>query len=69
MKKTWARTIGGALLTVIGTRWALQGAGVFGTTGGMNGEPVWLLIGPVVALLGLSLLVGGIKQLRAGKQR
>lgn len=64
--KKWIRVIGGALLLLIGTNWSLQGSGAYGMTGGMNGESEWLLIGIVVAVIGLVLLVGGIRRLRSG---
>jgi hypothetical protein len=62
--QVWIRVIGGALLLLIGGVWILQGSGATGDTGGMNGQSQWLVIGVVVALVGLVLLVGGIRRLR-----
>ena len=63
--KVWIRVIGGVLLLLIGVTWTLQGSGALGASGGMNGETQWLWIGLVVAVVGLVLLVGGIRKLRA----
>ncbi|MEU1529900.1 hypothetical protein [Streptomyces fagopyri] len=68
MNKVWVRVIGGALLLLIGVNWGLQGSGAYGMSGGMNGQSQWLLIGIVVAVVGLAMLVGGVKKLRSGKQ-
>jgi hypothetical protein len=65
----WIRTVGGGLLLLIGGIWMLQGSGAAGGTGGMNGKPEWLLIGLVVAVVGLTLLVGGIRRLRSRAPR
>jgi hypothetical protein len=67
MAMVWARISGGALLALIGVIWILQGSGATGASGGMNGESQWLLIGVIVAIVGVVMVVGGIKRLRAGK--
>jgi hypothetical protein len=64
--KLWIRVVGGAFLLLTGVVWSLQGSGATGGSGGMNGESQWLLIGLVVAIVGLVLLVGGVRRLRAG---
>lgn len=63
--KVWVRVIGGVLLLLIGGTWMAQGSGATGASGGMNGESQWLLIGAIVAVVGLVLLVGGIRRLRS----
>jgi hypothetical protein len=63
----WTRVVGGILLTLIGVLWCLQGSGALGAGGGMNGQTQWLVIGAVVAVVGLVLLVGGVRKLRAGR--
>ena len=68
MTAVWARIIGGILLTLVGAIWVLQGSGSLGASGGMNGQSEWTLIGAVVAIVGLVLLVGGIRRLRARKR-
>jgi uncharacterized membrane protein len=47
--------IAGALLTIAGTVFALQGFGVLGGSG-MSGSHFWAGAGPVVAIVGLILL-------------
>jgi hypothetical protein len=39
-----------------------------GSSGGMNGESQWLVIGVVVAAVGLVLLAAGVRRLRTGKR-
>jgi len=52
----------GAVLTVAGVIWALQGFGVIGGSF-MSGDSVWAVIGPVVAVVGL--VIAGIAITRA----
>ena len=47
----------GALLLVAGTVFALQGFGVLGGSP-MSGSSTWAVAGPVIAALGLMMLVG-----------
>jgi hypothetical protein len=63
--KVWIRVIVGALLLLVGVVWSLQGAGATGGSGGMNGESRWLLIGLAVGVVGLVLLVDGVRRLRS----
>lgn len=65
--KTWVRPVVGAVLVLIGLLWALQGGGAVGG-GGMSGHSQWLLIGVVVAVVGLTLLVSGVRRLRADRR-
>ena len=51
----------GVLLAVAGVVWTLQGLDLLGQSGGMNGQRVWALIGPVTALVGLALVVRGYR--------
>jgi len=53
------RTLGvliGAVMFVIGTVWTLQGLDVLEGSG-MSGVTAWAIIGPVVAGLGVALLI------------
>jgi drug/metabolite transporter (DMT)-like permease len=68
MRNVWIRVAGGALLLVVGVLWMLQGSGATGSSGGMNGKGQWLLIGVVVAVVGLVLLADGVRRLRPGKR-
>ena len=49
----------GALLTLIGGVWVLQGMNVL-TQGAMAGHMKWTLIGGILAAIGIVLLVIGI---------
>jgi hypothetical protein len=44
----------GALLVLVGAVWTLQGLGILGGSA-MTGEPVWAVVGPLVALAGAVL--------------
>lgn len=48
----------GVLLLVAGTVFALQGFGVLGGSV-MSGSSFWAAAGPIIAVAGLALLVGG----------
>jgi hypothetical protein len=50
----------GVLMAIAGVVWALQG---FGYVGGsfMTGATLWAVIGPVVALVGLAMIVAGLR--------
>jgi hypothetical protein len=62
----WVRLGGGILLLLVGGVWSLQGAGAVGGDA-MSGKSQWLVIGVVVALVGVFLIVGGVRKLRAGQ--
>lgn len=49
----------GVLLVIAGVVWTLQGLDLLGGSGGMNGQRVWAVIGPIVAVGGLALVVVG----------
>lgn len=53
----------GALLLIAGTIFALQGFGVLGGSV-MSGSSFWAAAGPVIAVAGLALLVGGVRRRR-----
>jgi hypothetical protein len=50
----------GALVTVAGIIWALQGLGYIGGSV-MTGETLWAVVGPLVAVVGLSLVAVGLR--------
>ena len=54
----------GALLVLIGALWTLQGLDIIGGSG-MSGETLWAVIGPIVAVVGLGLIVTGIRSRKA----
>lgn len=66
--KKWVRPLVGAILLLIGVMWSLQGSGVVDNSKVMSGESQWLFIGLVVAVVGVTLLAGGIRKLRADRR-
>jgi hypothetical protein len=63
--KGWVSVVIGALLLLAGAVWALQGFGVLGGSV-MSGKSTWAAIGPIVAVIGLALLVLGSRRVRRG---
>jgi hypothetical protein len=55
----WVRGIGGALVTLVGVLWFLQGVNVIGGSG-MSGHSQYGVVGVIVGLIGLWLLQGAI---------
>jgi hypothetical protein len=53
--------LAGALVTIAGVVWTLQGAGLIHGSS-MTGDQFWLVVGPVVALAGLGLTVAGLRR-------
>lgn len=49
----------GVVLFLIGLLWLFQGLGMTGASGGMNGDRLWAVVGPVVAVVGIVLAVQG----------
>jgi hypothetical protein len=52
----------GILLLVAGVVWTLQGLDLLGQSGGMNGQKIWAVIGPIVAIVGLVLAGVGLRK-------
>jgi hypothetical protein len=63
--KRWMTLVPGVLLVIAGLVWILQGLNLLGQTGGMNGHPVWAVIGLVAVLAGLGLLLTATRVHRA----
>ncbi|MEV0646253.1 hypothetical protein AB0I28_13410 [Phytomonospora sp. NPDC050363] len=61
----WVWLILGTLLVLAGAVWTLQGLDLLGQSGGMNGQKMWAVIGPVTAILGLVLIGLGLRKKRA----
>jgi multisubunit Na+/H+ antiporter MnhB subunit len=53
--RRWLQGIVGIFLLVFGVLWALQGLNIVGGSF-MTGQTIWLIIGIIVALLGVWLL-------------
>ncbi|HEY7023245.1 MAG TPA: hypothetical protein VH349_19150 [Ktedonobacterales bacterium] len=57
----WVWIIVGALAVLTGAVWTLQGLGIVrGSV--MTGQMLFVIIGPIVALIGVVLLVVGLRQ-------
>jgi hypothetical protein len=54
----------GAVATVAGVIFALQGFGVLGGSV-MSGSSVWATLGPIIALAGLLAVAAGFRRLRS----
>ena len=46
----------GIVLVLLGALWTLQGVGVIGGSA-MSGSMMWAIIGPIVAIVGIVLIV------------
>jgi cytochrome bd-type quinol oxidase subunit 2 len=55
----------GILAVAAGVLWTLQGLDLLGQNGGMNGDTTWAIVGPIVAVVGLLLLLFGARKRRA----
>ncbi|MFD0578295.1 hypothetical protein [Dactylosporangium darangshiense] len=60
----WVLVIVGVLLVLSGAVWTLQGLNVLGGSA-MSGATMWAIIGPLVAVVGLVLLISGVRRFRA----
>jgi hypothetical protein len=54
----------GVLLVLVGLLWALQGLDVVGGSP-MSGVTLWAVIGPIVALIGVALVIAGVRGRKA----
>jgi len=61
--KTVILVVVGVLLALMGVVWTLQGLGYVGGSV-MSGVTLWAIVGPIVALVGLGLLVFGLRTRR-----
>ena len=56
VKRTWPLLVLGVILIAVGLVWALQGFDVIGGSA-MSGSAVWATVGPILALVGVVLIV------------
>jgi hypothetical protein len=52
----------GVVAILLGGLWTAQGLDLMGQTGGMNGVKIWAVIGPIVAVVGLIVLIAGVRR-------
>jgi len=52
----------GVLGVGIGVLFTLQGLDLLGQSGGMNGDSTWAIVGPIVAVVGLLLVLVGARK-------
>jgi hypothetical protein len=58
--KGWFPIALGALAIVLGALWTLQGLDILSDSK-MSGKETWAIVGPIVALIGLILIVVGVR--------
>ena len=58
--KGWLLVVLGVVVAAVGTVWALQGLNVIGGSA-MSGVTLWAVIGPIVFVVGVIVLVAGIR--------
>jgi hypothetical protein len=58
----------GVLAIVLGALWTLQGLDIL-TDSKMSGKETWVIVGPIVALIGLILIVVGVRVRSRSKRR
>ncbi len=56
----------GAIVTIAGVIFALQGVGVIGGSF-MSGTSVWAILGPIIALVGVAMAGFGLWHLRSAR--
>ena len=63
--KRWIFLVLGVVLAIVGAVWTLQGLDLLGQSGGMNGQRIWAIIGPLAVLGGLALVKIGVRARRS----
>lgn len=58
------RMVLGAVVTLLGVLWVLQGLDVLGGDGGMNGQAIWVVIGAIVAVAGAYMVYTSLQTRR-----
>jgi hypothetical protein len=56
----------GVLVALAGVTFTLQGLNVMGS-GGMSGQTIWAVLGPLIAVIGLIVAALGIRQGRVAR--
>jgi hypothetical protein len=66
--RRWISLLLGVLLAIAGIVWTLQGLNLLGQSGGMNGHPIYAVIGLIVLLAGLGLVMISIRARRSARR-
>ena len=59
--RRWVLSGIGIVLALFGVLWTLQGSGVI-TGSGMSGQKLWFLIGLILVVVGIALVVTGVRR-------
>ena len=57
----WVSIVVGALLVLAGAVWTLQGLDYLGGSA-MSGDRTWAIVGPIVVVIGLLVLLWGLRR-------
>lgn len=60
-RRPQVRIVYGVIIALLGLLWAAQGLDLLGQDGGMNGEPMWVVIGLVAAVFGTVVALSGAR--------
>ena len=63
--RRWKFLVPGVVLLIAGAVFTLQGLNLLGQSGGMNGQTLWAVLGPIIAVAGLGLVAIGAVPRRA----
>jgi hypothetical protein len=66
--KGWLPMVLGLLALVLGAVWTLQGLNILKDSAVMSGVTAWAVIGPIVTLIGLVLIVVGVRSRSRSKR-
>jgi hypothetical protein len=65
--RRWIFLLLGVILTIVGAVWTLQGLDLLGQSGGMNGQRIWAVIGPLAVVGGLAFVTIGVRAGRSAR--
>ncbi len=63
MKRNPVQVVVGAVVVAVGTVWTLQGLGYLRGSA-MTGDTTWAVVGPIVAVVGVLLILRGLRRRR-----
>lgn len=65
--RTWVFVVVGVVLLALGALWTLQGLGTIGGSF-MSGQKLWLAIGLLVGIAGITAVLTGVRRLTAARR-